>query len=117
MPRDEALIPTAKLGRPPIPGTDGAGAGAGAGSGAVETGTVVDAVADSSPAGLVAANKFEVKITEKVSTNALNKVILLNTVFLTSECFQICNLWITGDCPRLWVALRKRSNDEGANEG
>jgi hypothetical protein len=76
------LTPTAKLGRPPIPGTEGAGAGAGSGAGATDT--VVGAVAESSPAGPAAANKFEVKITEKVSTKALNEVMLLNTVLLTS---------------------------------
>jgi hypothetical protein len=87
MPSDEALIPTAKLGRPPIPGTEGTdevGAGAGTGSGAVERGTVVDAVAESSPAGTVAANKFGDEIRERISKRTLNEVMLLKRVLLTS---------------------------------
>jgi hypothetical protein len=65
-----------------MPGTEGAGAGAGSGAGATET--MVEAVAESSPVERVAANKFEVKITEKVSTKALNEVMLLKTVLLNS---------------------------------
>jgi hypothetical protein len=81
MPSDEALIPTAKLGRPPIPGTEGTdevGAGAGAGEASVE------ALAESLATSLVSAKRFEIEIKEKVSTKMLNKVILLKRVLLTS---------------------------------
>jgi hypothetical protein len=74
MPSDEALIPTAKLGRPPIPGTDGTdevGAGAGAGDASVDT------LTESLATALVSAKRFEIEIKEKVSTKTLNKVILL----------------------------------------
>jgi hypothetical protein len=77
MPSDEALIPTAKLGRPPIPGTDGTdevGAGAGAGDASVDTVTE----------SLGSAKRFEIEIKEKVSTKTLNKVILLKRVLLIS---------------------------------
>src|SRR6476469_5683886 len=87
MPSDEALIPTAKLGRPPIPGTEGTddvGAGAGAGDASIEGGSFIEAVAESLLAELVSAKRFEIKIKEKVSTKMLNKVILLKRVLLTS---------------------------------
>jgi hypothetical protein len=81
MPSDEALIPTAKLGRPPIPGTEGTdevGAGAGAGEASVE------ALAESLATSLVSAKRFEIEIKEKVSTKMLNKAILLKRLLLTS---------------------------------
>jgi CHAT domain-containing protein len=89
MPSDEALIPTAKLGRPPIPGTEGTddvgvGASAGAGDDGPSTATLIEAPALSSPVAVAAADNFEVKIRQKVSTNALNEVMLLNTVLLIS---------------------------------
>jgi hypothetical protein len=81
MPSDEALIPTAKLGRPPIPGTEGTddvGAGPGAGD------ALVDTLTESLAVLLVSAKRFEIEIKEKVSTKMLNKVILLKRVLLTS---------------------------------
>ncbi len=86
MPSDEVLTPTAKLGRPPIPGTDGTDEfGIGAGAGVEAGGTSMDEVLGSSATAPLMANKLELAVKQKVSTKALNKVILLKTVLLTSN--------------------------------